>query len=67
MKSINALLFDLGNVLLPIDLSLTYQAFSQLSTSFSSEEIQSKINNEGLWLGYEAGLLTDEEFRDILK
>ena len=67
MKSINALLFDLGNVLLPIDLSLTYQAFSQLSTSFSSEEIQSKINNEGLWLGYEAGLLTDEEFRDILR
>ena len=66
MKSINALLFDLGNVLLPIDLSLTYQAFSQLSTSFSSEEIQSKINNEGLWLGYEAGLLNDEEFRDLL-
>ena len=67
MKSINALLFDLGNVLLPIDLSLTYQAFSQLSSSFSSEEIQSKINNEGLWLSYEAGLLTDEEFRDLLR
>jgi len=67
MKSKNALLFDLGNVLLPIDLSLTYQAFSQLSTSFNSEEIQSKINNEGLWLGYEAGLLTDEEFRNLLR
>jgi len=67
MKSKKSLLFDLGNVLLPIDLSLTFQAFSQLSTSFSSEEIQSKINNEGLWLGYEAGLLTDEEFRDLLR
>jgi putative hydrolase of the HAD superfamily len=67
MKSIKALLFDLGNVLLPIDLSLTYQAFSQLSPSFSSEEIQSKINNEGLWLGYEAGLLTDDEFRNLLR
>ena len=67
MKSIKALLFDLGNVLLPIDLSLTYQAFSQLSLSFSSEEIQSKINNEGLWLGYEAGLLTDDEFRNLLR
>lgn len=67
MKSKNALLFDLGNVLLPIDLLLTYQAFSQLSTSFSSEEIQNKINNEGLWLSYEAGLLTDEEFRDLLR
>jgi len=67
MKSKKALLFDLGNVLLPIDLSLTYQAFSQFSTSFSSAEIQSKINNEGLWLSYEAGLLTDEEFRDLLR
>jgi putative hydrolase of the HAD superfamily len=67
MKSINALLFDLGNVLLPIDLSLTYQAFSQLSTSFNPLEIQDKIINEGLWLGYEAGLLNDDEFRDLLR
>jgi putative hydrolase of the HAD superfamily len=67
MKSINALLFDLGNVLLPIDLSLTYQAFSQLSTSFNPLEIQDKIINEGLWLGYEAGLQNDDEFRDLLR
>jgi putative hydrolase of the HAD superfamily len=67
MKSKNALLFDLGNVLLPIDLSLTYQAFSQLSTAFSPEEIQKKISDNGLWLGYETGLLTDEEFRNLLR
>lgn len=67
MKSKNALLFDLGNVLLPIDLSLTYQAFSQLSTAFDSQEIQKKISDNGLWLGYEAGLLTDEEFRNLLR
>lgn len=66
MKSKNALLFDLGNVLLPIDLSLTYQAFSQLSTIFDAQEIQKKIIEEGLWLGYEAGLLADGEFRDLL-
>ena len=66
MKSKNALLFDLGNVLLPIDLSLTYQAFSHLSTAFDSQEIQKKICEEGLWLDYEAGLLTDGEFRDLL-
>jgi len=63
MKSKKALLFDLGNVLLPIDLSLTYHAFSQLSISFDSQKIQDKIVNEGLWLGYEAGLLNDHEFR----
>ena len=67
MKSKKALLFDLGNVLLPIDLLLTFQAFSQLSTYFNPLEIQDKIINEGLWLGYEAGLLTDEEFRNLLR
>lgn len=67
MKSKKALLFDLGNVLLPIDLSLTFQAFSQLSTSFNPLEIQEKIINEGLWLGYEAGLLNDDEFRSLLR
>ena len=67
MKSKKALLFDLGNVLLPIDLSLTFQAFSQLSTSFNPQEIQEKIINEGLWLGYEAGLLNDDEFRSLLR
>ena len=67
MKSKKALLFDLGNVLLPIDLSLTFQAFSQLSFAFSQDEIQKKIIDEGLWLGYEAGLLTDEEFRNLLR
>jgi putative hydrolase of the HAD superfamily len=65
MKSKNALLFDLGNVLLPIDLTLTYEAFSQLSISYNSFEIQNKIIDNGLWLGYEAGLLTDVEFRDL--
>jgi len=67
MKSKKSLLFDLGNVLLPIDLSLTFQAFSQLSTSFNPTEIQDKIINEGLWLGYEAGLLNDDEFRILLR
>jgi FMN phosphatase YigB (HAD superfamily) len=66
MKSKNALLFDLGNVLLPIDLSLTYQAFSNLSSTFNVEDIQNKITQEGLWLDYEAGLISDEEFRDLI-
>jgi putative hydrolase of the HAD superfamily len=66
MKSPKALLFDLGNVLLPIDLSLTYQAFSQLSTAYDPQQIQQKIVDEGLWLGYEAGLLDDDAFRSLL-
>lgn len=67
MKSKKSLLFDLGNVLLPIDLSLTFQAFSQLSTFLNSVQIQDKIINQGLWLGYEAGLLNDDEFRSLLR
>lgn len=66
MKSQFSLLFDLGNVLLPIDLSLTYEAFSSLSTMFNAEEIKEKIFQENLWLGYESGQLSDTEFYNFL-
>lgn len=61
-----ALLFDLGNVLLPIDLSLTYEAFAAYSL-LNATEIADKIHSEQLWVSYEAGLQTDEEFRSFLR
>lgn len=67
MKSQKRVLFDLGNVLYPIDLSLTYQAFAQLSSSYSAQEIQSITEQEGLWLPYEQGLEEDAEFRQRLR
>ncbi len=61
-----ALIFDLGNILLPIDLSLTYKAFSAYST-LSAIDIESIILDRQLWISYESGLQTDDEFRDYLR
>lgn len=66
MSAPKAIIFDLGNVLLPIDLSLTYEAFSAYS-SLSSSEIASAILVNQLWVPYESGQQTDLEFRDFLR
>lgn len=66
MAAPKAIIFDLGNVLLPIDLSLTYEAFAAYS-SLSSSEIASAIIGRQLWVPYESGQQTDEEFRDFLR
>lgn len=66
MSAPKAIIFDLGNVLLPIDLSLTYEAFSAYS-SLSSSEIASAILVGQLWVPYESGQQTDPEFRDFLR
>lgn len=66
MSAPKAIIFDLGNVLLPIDLSLTYEAFSAYS-SLSSSEIASAILVDQLWVPYESGQQTDLEFRDFLR
>ncbi len=61
-----AIIFDLGNVLLPIDLNLTYEAFARYST-LSSREIASTIIANELWVPYESGFQTDAEFRNYLR
>jgi len=66
MVAPKAIIFDLGNVLLPIDLSLTYDAFSVFS-SLSSTEIEYAITVNQLWVPYESGQQTDVEFRDFLR
>ncbi len=61
-----AIIFDLGNVLLPIDLDKTYAAFSAYS-SLSKEEIGSIIIENQLWVPYESGKQSDIEFREFLR
>ena len=60
-----AIIFDLGNVLLPIDLDKTYAAFSAYS-SLNKQEIGSNIIDNQLWVPYEAGKQSDMEFREFL-
>lgn len=66
MKKPYALVFDLGNVLLPIDLDKTYEAFAFYSSLFSAKEIRQITENESLWVQYESGLQSDEEFEAMI-
>jgi putative hydrolase of the HAD superfamily len=61
-----AILFDLGNVLLPIDLKLSYQAFAAFSP-YNSLEIETRILDNQLWVAYESGKQTDQEFREHIR
>ena len=61
-----AIIFDLGNVLLPINLTITYDALASYS-SLSSTKIANEINEKQLWVPYEAGQQTDIEFRNFLR
>ncbi len=62
-----AVVFDLGNVLLPINLELTYQAFANLSEKLDSPTIKKLIEDGNLWYLYEKGLESDVDFRANLK
>lgn len=66
MKKPHALVFDLGNVLLPIDLDKTYEAFALLSSQYSAAEIKHITQEEELWSSYESGLQSDQEFEAFL-
>jgi len=59
-----ALVFDLGNVLLPIDLDKTYQAFADFGSIYSAAEIKQITTEEGLWVAYESGMETCLEFQN---
>lgn len=66
MRAPKAIIFDLGNVLLPIDLNLTYEAFAKFS-SLNAALVSSKIIENELWVPYESGQQSDAEFRDFLR
>lgn len=66
MKKPIALIFDLGNVLLPIDLDKTYEAFAFYSPVYSADEIKLITQKESLWSRYEAGLQSDQEFEAFI-
>ncbi|MBS1681684.1 MAG: HAD family phosphatase [Bacteroidetes bacterium] len=62
-SNIKNIIFDLGGVLLGLDVNRTYSAFSSLS-GISESEIASKFSNEPLFFEYEKGSLSDDRFRD---
>jgi glucose-1-phosphatase len=61
------IIFDLGNVIIDIDFSLTFQALAKYSDGYSHEEIAEIITDQKLWTDYEKGVFTDNQFRTLLK
>lgn len=60
-SSVKNIIFDFGNVLLDIDISLSIKAFKQLGlTGFKAEDIHP--HNAGVFLELELGNISTEEF-----
>jgi glucose-1-phosphatase len=65
-NSINALVFDFGNVIIDIDLDRTFDAFAKL-TGKNIERIKHTFDQDQIFQRYETGMFTDEDFRDIVR
>ena len=63
---VKAVIFDLGGVIVDLAVNKTIQAFSELS-GFSPQEIQQAYLQQPGFFSYEKGLITDAEFRQMLR
>ncbi|MBS1508418.1 MAG: HAD family phosphatase [Bacteroidetes bacterium] len=63
---IKNIIFDLGGVILDLDVSKTHQAFGEMA-GLSAKEIQAKSSTEPFFNDFEKGLLSDHEFRQRIK
>jgi glucose-1-phosphatase len=66
-QSIKNIIFDLGNVVIDIAPLKTYEAFANLSKSKNATEVEKLIKENNLWLGYEKGLISETDFRDLIR
>ncbi len=65
-EQIKAVVFDFGNVIINIDLGLTYRAFAEL-TFKNPERIKNIFAEIEIFKKYETGFYSDEEFRDVIR
>jgi len=63
---IKNIIFDLGGVILDLDVARTHRAFGELG-GFSTAEIQSMAASEVFFNDFEKGLLSDKQFRDTTR
>jgi epoxide hydrolase-like predicted phosphatase len=57
------IIFDLGGVLLDLNVFKTYEAFSAISGRYQPDQIKAMLADSAVFLDYEKGALTDQEFR----
>lgn len=60
------LIFDMGNVIIDIDIPRTYNAFAGLA-GISSEEATRLFHEKAFFHQYEIGKVGDAEFRDLMR
>ena len=65
LKGIKNIIFDLGNVVLDIDLNLTYKAFHALGY-MQGVEFLNKYKQEGAFGDIERGIISKEEFTKVI-
>lgn len=63
---IKNIIFDLGGVILNLSVERTHQAFADLS-GLTLPEIKSRVHHGPFFHDYERGLITDLEFRNLLR
>ncbi len=66
MAKIEAILFDFGNVIINIDLDLTFKAFANL-TGKTVENVKMRFENARIFERYERGDFNDDDFREIVR
>ncbi|WP_421830470.1 HAD family hydrolase [Larkinella sp.] len=64
--SIKNIIFDLGDVIIPIDLRAPIRNFASLS-GMSEEAVESLWKEHGLTMHYETGLIDDDGFRQHVR
>ncbi|PWJ58747.1 putative hydrolase of the HAD superfamily [Dyadobacter jejuensis] len=65
-ESIKNLLFDLGDVIINIDVPIAFQAFAELS-GIDLDEIHALVKQHDLFRKFETGQLSEVEFRNTVR
>lgn len=60
------IIFDLGDVIIPIDLRAPLRNFATLANQ-SEEAMEALWKKHGIWQQYETGLIDDENFRQAVR
>lgn len=63
---INSIIFDLGGVLINLSPERTIHAFSE-STGVSNEEVKRAYATNPVFIAYEKGQISDQQFRDSIR
>lgn len=66
LKGIEAIIFDLGGVILNLDYNLTIEAFKNLGRD-NFEKLYTQSNQDKIFDLFEIGAITPEEFREYLR